>query len=291
MLATSEFATIGGLVLAWTAVSKICFTIFDCPEHLKAKNNGGKKPKAYFDYYGNYVSIAHAISAVILGFYAYYAEGVTYGLENSGLSKLVVFNSFAYFLYDTIISEYYGYNTLPMSLHHATVLIGTTMVIFWYQKYASEVSLTFAIVEISNPFNLLREILRHKKQDHGKQYLNVSLIFTILFIITRFLVLPFHLFKIYSFTHNLFIEILVGFIWFISWHWLFVIFNFALKEVKVFSEKSAKKDAAKSNIWTNSYSVLVGLRKNKVFLASFYLGALALSFGTLFVLHGSNQRK
>jgi len=283
--------TLGGLVLAWTAIAKVCFAVFDCPEHLKPKNNNGKKTKHYYDYYGNYVSICHAISAVILGLYAYSVEGVTYGAENAGISKLVVYNSFAYFLYDTIISEIKGYNTLPMTLHHATVLIGTGMIIFYYKAYASEISYALAVIEISNPFNLSREILRHKKQDGGKKYLNVSLIFTILFIITRFLIFPFNLFKIYSFTNNLFIEFLVGFIWFISWHWLFIIFNFALKEVKVFSERSAKRDGAKSNIWTNSYSTLVGLRKNKFFLGSFYLSATALSFGTLALLHGSNQRK
>jgi hypothetical protein len=286
----SDYVILGGFVLAWVVISRICFTVFSCPDHLKPKNNGGKKTKSYYDYYGNYVSIAHAVSAVILGFYAYHVEGVTFGTDNFGISKLVVYNSFAYFFYDTVISEYYGYNTLPMTLHHATVLIGTGMIIFYYKQCASEVSYSLAIIEISNPFNLGREILRHKKQENTKMYLNTSLIFTILFIVTRFLVFPFHLFKIYSFTSNLFIELLVAFIWFISWHWLFVIFNFALKEIKVFSERSAKKDSAKANVIASSYSKLVGLRKNKLFLAGFYLSATALSFGTLALLHNSPKK-
>jgi len=42
-----------------------------------------------------------------------------------------------YFIYDILISEYYGYNSLAMTLHHIGSIMGTG-VIFYLQHCASE---------------------------------------------------------------------------------------------------------------------------------------------------------
>jgi len=77
---------------------------------------------------------------------------------------------------------------------------------------------------------------------------------------------------------------MIALVWFVSWHWLFVIFNFAVKEIKVFSESNQKKND-RNNIWGSLYLVLSSLRKNKTFLIAFYVGAAWLSFGTLYLSH------
>jgi len=280
---SDDLLLLGGLFVMWVGISRICFTVFACPEHLQPKNNKGKKTKTYYDYYGNYVSICHAIIAMTICGYALLKEGISFGIENTFMMKLAISNTLAYFIYDSLISEYYRYNTLPMTLHHVGALLAAGSVIY-YNKSGSELALALVLAETSNPFNLTREILRHWKQENSKRYLNVSLIFASLFIISRFALFPLFLTHFYP-THSLLmVKITIAFVWFVSWHWLFIIFNFAVKELKNFVQRE-DKDSDKRNMWNTPYIILSRLRKNKAFLISFYLGAAWMSFGTLYLSH------
>ena len=62
-----DISLVVGLFGFWALVSKLCFHLISCPEHLKPKEAGGKKTKHYYDYYGNFFSIAHALLTLVLG--------------------------------------------------------------------------------------------------------------------------------------------------------------------------------------------------------------------------------
>jgi len=280
---SDDLLLLGGLFVMWVGISRICFAAFACPEHLQPRNNKGKKSKYYYDYYGNYVSICHAVIAMILGGYVILTEGVNFGIENTFIVKVAISNTLAYFIYDTLISEYHRYNTLPMTLHHIGALLCAGSV-FIQNSGGSELAFGLLLAESSNPFNLTREILRHWKLESSKRYLNVSLAFASLFIISRFAFFPYFLTYLYPSNTIFMLKITFAFIWFVSWHWLFIIFNFAVKELKNFVQ-SEDKNSDKRNVWNMPYAVLSRLRKNKAFLVSFYLGAAWMSFGTLYLSH------
>lgn len=282
MVAT-DIAILVGYSAFWLGVSNLCFKSFPCPDHLLPKNNNGKKTKTYYDYYGNYVSICHAIIAMILSAYVVITEGLSYGLANTLAVKIAVYNSLVYFCYDTIISEYHRYNTLAMTLHHIGA-VTSCAIIFFTGANGVEFLASLFIAETSNPFNLYREIMKHQKRESSKLYFKSSLAFASLFIISRFGFFPALLTKLYPSSSNIYLKSMLAFVWFVSWHWLFVIFNFAVKEIKVFSESNQKK-TDENNIWNTVYIVLSSLRKNKTFLIAFYVGAAWLSFGTLYLSH------
>ena len=102
----------------------------------------------------------------------------------------------------------------------------------------------------------------------------------------RFIFFPFYLAKLYVSPSHILVKLITAFVWFISWHWLFIIFNLAFKELKIFNELEYAKDI-KKNVWNKPYTLFVKLRKSKTFLGSFYLGAAWLSFGTLYVEHSA----
>ena len=282
-MVAADIAMFAGFSAMWLKISSLCFNNFSCPDHLDPKNNNGKKTKTYYDYYGNYVSICHAVISMILCTIVFVTEGLTFGQPNSLATKIAIYNSFAYFVYDTIISEIHRYNTLAMSLHHVGALICTGVPCFTGAN-GCELAVSLIIAEVSNPFNLYREILRHKKQDGSKQYLQTSLSFACFFILSRFIAFPIVLAQMYPSQSHLALKMAIALVWFVSWHWLFVIFNFAVKELKVFTDNNEKRPNV-SNVWTTIYALLSSLRKNRTFLLAFYAGSFWLSFGTLYLSH------
>jgi len=279
----SDLCLLGGLFAMWVGIAKFCFAIFPCPDHLAKKDAKGKLSKTYYDYYGNYVSICHAVISILVCGFVVLKEGISFGAENTFAVKVAIYNTMAYFIYDSVISEYYGYNALPMTLHHVGALVGTGAV-FVSGTSGMELALALCFAEISNPFNLSREILKHYKKESSKLYFQLSISFVSLFIVARFVVFPFIIAAMYPSATNLVLKITLGFVWFISWHWLFIIFNFALKEIKKAIDKSGAK-GGKASAMNDLYATLSGLRKNKTFLFSYYLVAGWLSLGTLYFAH------
>jgi hypothetical protein len=276
-----DFQLLGVLIAIYAGASRACFS-FPCPEQLKPQNNKDKKTREFYDYYGCYLSMFHAISSILLTGYALATEGITFNSQTTFAMKLAVYNSLAYFIHDTIMGLICGYLTTPLLVHHlaSTVVAGS---VFYLQSCGSEVSVGIFLAELSNPFNLSREILRYFKRDNSALYFQLSLGFASSFVIARFIVLPFFLAAMYPAATHLAVKIMAGFIWFVSYHWLFVIIGFALKAFKEASGNG--KD--KPNMWLKPYAIFSKVRKNPAFLTAYYLGAAWLSFGTIYLAHGT----
>jgi len=259
------------------AVSKVTFS---CPPDLDPKNNNGKKTKDYYDYYGNYTSILHAIFSVIICGYVLVLEGVKFGEPTSTREYFVISHSLGYFIYDTIQSEYHGYNQLAMTFHHIGALL-----VFGFglslQHSGNECLLIILVGELSNPFNLYREILKWKKQENTDIYHYSSVIFAILFILGRFVIGIFWIIHFYPGKSHLGIKIIFALLWYVSWHWLFIIINLATKEFK------QRNSSTGSKFWEAAYSTFFKLRKSKAFISSYYIVTAIFSFGGLYIFHPS----
>jgi hypothetical protein len=278
---TEDFQLLGVLVGIYAVISRATFK-FPCPTQLQPQNNKGKKTSEYYNYYGNYISLVHAFASIILSGYALATEGITYNNQTTFAMKLAIYNSLAYFIHDTIMGSICGYLTVPMAFHHvaSTIVAGS---VFYLQSCGSEVAVGILLAELSNPFNLSRDILKAFNKDKSKLYFQLSLGFAGTFIIARFMILPFFLASMYPAATHLSVKIMAGLIWFVSWHWLFVIFGFALKAFKDAGDNG--KD--KPNFWLKPYAAFSKLRKNTGFLGAYYLGAAWLSFGTIYLAHGN----
>jgi hypothetical protein len=276
-----DFQLLGVLVGVYAVTSRACFK-FPCPEQLLPKNNKNKKVREYYDYYGCYLSMFHAISSILLTGYALATEGITFNTQTTFTMKLAIYNSLAYFIHDTIMGTICGYLTIPLLVHHiaSTIVAGS---VFYLQSCGSEVAVGIFLAELSNPFNLSREVLRYFKRDKSKLYFQLSLGFASSFVLARFIVLPFFLAAMYPAATHLSVKIMAGFIWFVSFHWLFVIIGFAMKAFK----EAGGDGKDKPNVWLKPYIIFSKIRKNPAFLGAYYLSAAWLSFGTIYLAHGN----
>jgi hypothetical protein len=278
----SDCLLIAPLVGLYVIISRLSFAKIPCPEHLQPKNNKDKKTKDYFDYYGNYISMFHAITSLALSAYALSTEGLIFGIQTTLIMKLVAYNSMGYFIADTILSIYYGYLNPAMAVHHiASIICAGT--VFYTQSCGAEQALGLLIGESSNPCNLYREILKHQKKDNSKLYFQMSAGFVATFVIARFVIAPFYLTQLYAAPTAFPIKFMIALVWFVSWHWLFIIINFGIKALRDALGEDPK--SGKSNAFNSAYALISKVRKNKPFMTSYYIGAAWLSFGTLYLAH------
>jgi hypothetical protein len=280
----ADSVLLGSLLAVYTAVSRISFAYVPCPEHLQPKNTKGKRTKEYFDYYGNYISMFHAVSSLLLTAFVLVTEDFAFNAPSTFMMKVAIYNSLAYFSSDMIISIYYGYMSVALGLHHIGSIICTATV-FFAQAGGAEVAVGILLAESSNPCNLTREILKHFKKDKTVLYLLMSVGFIGAFVIARFVILPLFLVNFYPSNSLLLIKIMFGFVWFVSFHWLFIIVNFGIKALKDALDGDNK--SGKASVWNTAYVLVSKLRKNKPFLAAYYAATAWLSFGTLYLAHGN----
>jgi len=226
--------------------------------------------------------MVHAISSLIFSVIALYQEGLTFNAPLTNWSvKLACYNSLAYFISDTILALKYGYLDAAMAVHHiASVVVSGT--VFLSQSCGAEQALGLIIGESSNPFNLYREILKGQKKDTSKLYLQMSIGFIVTFVGCRFIIAPFYIAQLYAAPTLFPIKIMIALVWFVSYHWLFMIVNFGVKALRDAIEGNK---AAKPGVFTKAYALLSILRKNKAFMTSYYLATGWICFGTLYLAH------
>jgi hypothetical protein len=279
----SDSLLLGSLLGVYFTFSKLSFSNIECPEHLQPKNTKDRRTKEYFDYYGNYLSMVHAYSSLLLTAYVLLTEEFVFNAPSTFAMKVAIYNSLAYFTSDLIISIYYGYMNAPLALHHVGSIV-CTLTVFIAQAGGHETAVGIFLAELSNPCNLTREVLKYFKKDKTQLYGLMSVGFIASFVIARFVIIPLFLVQLYPSNSLLIIKFMFATVWFVSWHWLFIIVNFGLKAIKDAKDAEGKND--KNATIYKVYAIVSKLRKNKAFLASYYLGTTWLSFGTLYLAHG-----
>mmetsp|Transcript_39370 Transcript_39370/g.35062 ORF Transcript_39370/g.35062 Transcript_39370/m.35062 type:complete len:283 (+) Transcript_39370:104-952(+) len=267
------------LIPCWFGVLYASMKVIPCPENLHPKNNKGKIVRDYHKYYNNYPSIFHAVLSVILCTIYAISVGFTHGKDNDPLCNFIIANSLAYFIYDTICAEVLLKPDLAMRIHH---LAGMSVLaaVLYIQNSGSECIGALLLAEISNPFNLYRDILKLRGEGDSDKFFQYSLTFASLFIFTRFIIIPIWLPFLYPGATHLLVKVFCGIVWFVSWHWFFIIISLATKAFK------QRAKSAEESVWEKMYKLFFKLRTSKAFLASYYATALYLCFGTLYFSHG-----
>lgn len=114
---------ISSLLFFTGAYSILCLfniTLQSPPSHLIGKKK--------WDFIGQYISLVHAITSVILSLYIYLIEsGVHYSQATNSYHTLVISHSIGYFLYDMIFAEVTGIHDWAMRTHHCCILLGGTI--------------------------------------------------------------------------------------------------------------------------------------------------------------------
>jgi hypothetical protein len=109
-------------------------------------------------------------------------------------------HSLAYFIYDTLIEIYYGTADTITNAHHFIVLAGTVMHV--RSKYNGfEFILCHLIAESSNPFIIIRTLLKLSGDTSSKLYSFNEYLFATVFIVARMIITPILLIVMYEAPH------------------------------------------------------------------------------------------
>jgi len=282
-MAHFDFFLFSQALLFWIVLFIAILYTVQPPKKIHPENTNGKKSKQYYEYYTNYVSMTHAFLSISLAFYALSTEGVSFGQPWSPMERFATYFSLSYFLFDTALNIYFGNCQGSMLAHHVVVLLILVYTVATGTG-ANELLGGFAVTEISNPFNLGRDQLKFHGMEDTKIFTVVGLAFALTFFVGRFVVFPFYFAEMVVSTGSIWIKLTAASIWFVSWHWLFMIVNLMVKMLYDAGSSDKSPSQNKGGIaWL--YGVLRTMRKNKVFLASYYVTTGMLSYLPVIVFH------
>lgn len=147
-------------------------------------------PYFYWMYYANMVSLVHWLLGIIAPAIVFYYYGFQMNREALYVHHLVMLNSTAYFLYDTVAEKLYGVLDIMTATHHLSVIILGAY--FYWNKYGGdEYLMTLFLGELSNPCLILRTILKSLRLSNTLYFTYIEGWFAISFLLIRVLVAPF----------------------------------------------------------------------------------------------------
>ena len=156
-----------------------------------------KRLKDYHFYYFQYPIMVHALVGVFGDPLILYFGGFRYNQPNHILHMHLMVHSAAYFAYDTIIEIYYKTDDMLTNFHHFFVLFGSYFhVRNQYSGY--EYILMHWVAELSNPFLILRTMLKIMNKKDTVLYAASEVLFAGVFILMRLIVTPWLLIAIYE---------------------------------------------------------------------------------------------
>jgi TLC domain len=103
------------------------------------------------------------------------------------VEELTIQVSFSYFLVDTAYGLLDGYNDLWMNIHH-TIMFASYSISLYSNNVATEMMVSVFFGEVTNPFNLLRQIYAEQERDAESKF--QGLLFAGSFIFVRVFIGP-----------------------------------------------------------------------------------------------------
>jgi len=164
-------------------------------------------------------------------------------------------------------------------LHHLACILCLlfTLVI---KSGTNEILVALLLAEISNPFNLFRENLKLQGLENTPRFKLIGIWFCVIFIVSRFMILPPYFMYFLPSASNFFIKFLAVTTWFVSWHWLFIIINMLIKN---FVPSQKEKITENSTVFCKLLQKIASLRKNQNFLRSYYVFITLVCYGPLVI--------
>jgi hypothetical protein len=150
--------------------------------------------------------VIHKLLIIIIDPLILYYGGYRYDQPNHLYHMLLICHSMAYFTYDSIIEIYYGTDDLLTNLHHVIVVFSTCF--FFFNKYGGfeyignrfihNITVLHLMAEISNPFLILRTLLKIVGMKDSKLYEINDIIFATVFLFVRMLLTPLAMIYMYE---------------------------------------------------------------------------------------------
>ncbi|CDW77088.1 transmembrane protein [Stylonychia lemnae] len=220
-----------------------------------------KKMNDYHFYYFQYPTFVHAIIGCIAGY--------RYDQPNHLYHQILMVHSFAYFTFDSIIEIYYGTDDALTNAHHLVVLIAS----FTHVKNSFggfEYIVLHLITEISNPFLIIRTVLKICGMKETMIYAVNDMIFATIFLFFRMIVTPCAL--IYMFEgHNILAADKVGTaaILFIQLFWCYRILYLIMEKIREnYKDKTgAFNEPLVIRILFNIFKKLISDKKVKIYVS------------------------
>jgi len=149
-----------------------------------------------------------------------YYGGYRYNQPNHLYHVILIVHAVAYFAYDSIIEIVYGTADTLTNFHHLFVLLGTYFHLMNNYSGWEYIVLHF-MAEISNPFLIIRTVLKLMKMKNTSYYFINDIIFAVVFIIMRAFCTPVVMIMFYEAENCIYsTKICVGLVLFIQMFWV-----------------------------------------------------------------------
>lgn len=219
--------------LAWGYGVLLMIVLKWAPEPKRlVKGSFIKMPKPdYWLHYLEWVSLVHGLVCLALGGYCMYKDGEDFDRRTTFWEYICISNSWAYFIYDSIVEYYYGTLDTGITAHHlAAICLTMSTLTDEYGGTAMMSGLFFA--EVSNAFFILRCAWRRKGLENTMTYQILLWIYAGLYIASRGIRYPINTYYItFSLNVPFYLKIVFLPLLFLSHGWLVLILSMLWKSI------------------------------------------------------------
>jgi hypothetical protein len=214
---------------------------------------GKEKEAAYWDYFGQHVSIVHSLISSFLALAYYFGTGGVRYDEDYNQTTINIFgHSIGYFLYDLLYGEVSQVHDNAMRGHHVGVLVGG-LILYSDSVGGSAVSICLLVTETVNPCILSRHILKAQGKEGTRAFQIVETLMVVCFTITRIPLASLVILNMWISPIGLPVKLCASGIYGIGMQWVFII---TYKLTKIMREKQMA-------LWFCNY---IGWLKNHMIL-------------------------
>ena len=213
----------------WWVISETIKYVAGVPKKLQQIEDEKKRKIAIANYYGNFLSLAHAFFMISLSLNCLSLNPLVGSREFSGSELLLIKASFGYFVLDTLLGVQGGFNDLWMNIHHVVIFVCFLQALY-YNNCAVELLLALLVGELTNPFNILRQIFEVLEQPSKSS--EMGKYFVVLFVPLRGVVSTLlGRWTIMNPDLNYVLKVTVSSMLFVGFVWIWKIVNLGVKQL------------------------------------------------------------
>ena len=227
---------VGFSIFYWIAWSLIYHLIQHPREEVKVLLSDEQPRKKltkddYYYIYINYISMIHALSAVCLSAVSIYMSGTRLIAPMTYLERIIICNSFAYFIFNTLLEWAWDILEAQSILHHSVSVV--PMIVCVYYDYGGSTVVYYIMYgEMSNPFYIIRNNLRKRGLERTAKYVIALWVYGLVFAFWRLVMYSILAYKAMVFKNGpLFFKFLMCLMLFISYGWCVFLYGLLFKSI------------------------------------------------------------
>ena len=225
-----------GWVVVWQSTQWIVEYVVQIPPKIKQLDDTRQRRRATAEYHGYFLSLFHAVFMIVMCGYCILVNPITPNRPFLPVEILVFRSSFGYFIVETVNGYLKGFNDVWMNTHHFVMIACYSQAIV-YDNCAVENCFAMLFGELSNPFNILRQVFDAWKEEKKSKIM--SIIFIILFIPLRVIVCPAICHNtIYNESLSYVLKLNSGMMVFVGYIWIWRVVNLGVKQLAAMNADS-----------------------------------------------------